>query len=77
VLFVGGVLAQLNRVVGPLGGGGGGRAEREDCIKSLRIFDLRCNHFINFHICYFLLRERDMTVHPLVNALNLFCEKIR
>ena len=46
--------------------------EREDCIKSLRIFDLRCNHFINFNIFYFYFVRGLGLYFPLVNTLNIF-----
>jgi hypothetical protein len=45
--------------------------EREDCIRSLRIFDLRCNHFINLNIFYFLLRERARASLPPCKRLKL------
>jgi hypothetical protein len=50
--------------------------EREDCIRSLRIFDLRCNHFINFHNFYFLLRERAMALLPPCKHLERIFVKI-
>jgi hypothetical protein len=34
------------------------------------VFDLRCNHFINFNIFYFLLHERAIALLPPLNALN-------
>ena len=49
--------------------------ERESCIKSLRIFILRCNHFINFNIFYFLLHERAKALPPPCKHLKRFCVK--
>jgi hypothetical protein len=40
-------------------------------IKELRIFDLRCNHFINFHIFLFLLRERARALLSPCKRLKL------
>jgi hypothetical protein len=48
---------------------------REDCIKSLRIFYLRCNHLINFNILFFYLARGLRLYTQVVNTLDFFVKK--
>ena len=47
--------------------------EREDYLKSLRIFNLRCNHFINFHIFLFYFMRGLTLYSTLVKTLKFIC----
>ena len=50
--------------------------EREDCIRSLRIFDLRCNHFIIYTFLFFYFMRGLGLYRPLAHTLPFFFEKI-